>query len=81
MINKGSIAHQVSFVNGKWVPHKLICQVHIDNEHLLTNRKRKRKDNRKNAKEKIRDQIIYIDDELHSKLLLLLQTSLKCTVL
>ena len=52
VINKGSIAHQVSFVNGKWVPHKLICQVRIDNEHLMTNRKRKRKDNRKKRKRK-----------------------------
>ena len=53
VINKGSIAHRLSFLNGKRVPHNLICQVRIDNENNenpMKNRKRKRKDSRPNNK-------------------------------
>ena len=52
VINKGSIAYRLSFMNDKRVAHNLICQVRIDNgnDNPMKNRKRKRKDSRPNNK-------------------------------
>ena len=52
VINKGSVAHRMSALNGKTVPHNTICQARIDNEHPTKNRKRKRKDNHKRRQRK-----------------------------